>query len=149
MDEYTSKGERFLKWGAYSFAAILAAAFAVMAVTRAVAHRREQQAMRDDTVWGDYLRMAQEPAPMPSSVTPAEDDLPDVGDEDALGAYLRGNLLYAGKRYDAAAAQYRQVLDVDPDDRYEMQKLFGEDALYSTLDEVVEAYQQDTRTQAG
>jgi MFS superfamily sulfate permease-like transporter len=42
-----------------------------------------------------------------------------------------------------------QVLDVDPDDRYEMQKLFGEDALYNTLDEVVEAYQQDTRTQAG
>jgi high affinity sulfate transporter 1 len=43
-----------------------------------------------------------------------------------------------------------QVLgDVDPDDRYKLQELFGKDALYGTLDDVVEAYQQDTRTQAG
>ena len=40
-----------------------------------------------------------------------------------------------------------QVLDVDPDDRYELQKLLGEDALYGTLDDVVEAYQRDTRSQ--
>jgi high affinity sulfate transporter 1 len=36
-----------------------------------------------------------------------------------------------------------EVLEVDPDDRYELQKLFGKDALYGTLDEVVEAYQQE------
>jgi hypothetical protein len=36
-----------------------------------------------------------------------------------------------------------EVLDVDPDDRYELQKLFGEGALYGTLGEVVEAYQQE------
>ena len=43
-----------------------------------------------------------------------------------------------------------QVLgDVDPDDRYKLQELFGKDAFYGTLDDVVEAYQQDTRTQAG
>ncbi len=36
-----------------------------------------------------------------------------------------------------------QVLgDVDPDDRYELQQLFGEDAFYGTLDEVVEAYRR-------
>jgi len=36
-----------------------------------------------------------------------------------------------------------QVLDdVDPEDRYRLQELFGEDALYVTLNDVVEAYQE-------
>ena len=36
-----------------------------------------------------------------------------------------------------------QVLDdLDPDDRYELQELFGRDAFYGTLDDVVEAYQE-------
>jgi len=42
-----------------------------------------------------------------------------------------------------------EILEVDPDDRYELQKLFGQDALYGTIDDVVEAFQQDTHTQAG
>jgi len=43
-----------------------------------------------------------------------------------------------------------QVLaDVDPDDRQKLQELFGKDAHYGTLDDVVEAYQQDTGKQAG
>ena len=36
--------------------------------------------------------------------------------------------------------------DVDPDDRHGLQKLIGEDGFYSTLDEVVEACQQDTHS---
>ena len=39
--------------------------------------------------------------------------------------------------------------DVDPDDRFELQKLFGEDALYGTLDEVVEAFRKETGAGAG
>ena len=39
--------------------------------------------------------------------------------------------------------------DLDPNDRYQLQELFGKDAFYGTLDDVVDAYQQDTRTQAG
>ena len=35
------------------------------------------------------------------------------------------------------------VLYLDPDDHYELQQLLGEDAFYGTLDEVVEAYQQE------
>ena len=36
-----------------------------------------------------------------------------------------------------------QVLgDVDPADRYKLQELFGKDAFYGTLDDVVQAYQQ-------
>ena len=35
------------------------------------------------------------------------------------------------------------VLYLDPDDHYELRQLLGEDALYGTLDEVVEAYQQE------
>ena len=43
-----------------------------------------------------------------------------------------------------------QVLDdVDPDDRYKLQELFGKDAFYGTLDDVVEAYQQALRKDAG
>jgi len=43
-----------------------------------------------------------------------------------------------------------QVLgDVEPADRYKLQELFGKDAFYGTLGDVVEAYQQETRTQAG
>ena len=43
-----------------------------------------------------------------------------------------------------------QVLDdVDPDDRYNLQELFGKDAFYGTLDEVVEAYQEALRKDAG
>ena len=36
--------------------------------------------------------------------------------------------------------------DADPDDRHGLQKLIGEDGFYSTLDEVVEACQQDTHS---
>jgi len=32
--------------------------------------------------------------------------------------------------------------DVNPDDPYELQELLGRDALYGTLDDVVEAYQE-------
>ena len=43
-----------------------------------------------------------------------------------------------------------QVLeDVDADDRYELVELFGRDAFYGTLDEVVEAYQEALRKDAG
>ena len=33
--------------------------------------------------------------------------------------------------------------DLDPDDRYDMQRLFGKDAFYNTLEDVVEAYEQN------
>jgi high affinity sulfate transporter 1 len=36
------------------------------------------------------------------------------------------------------------MVDMDPDDRFDLQKLIGEDAFYETLDDVVEAYRQDT-----
>jgi len=35
------------------------------------------------------------------------------------------------------------ALYLDPDDHYELRQLLGEDALYGTLDEVVQAYQQE------
>jgi len=43
-----------------------------------------------------------------------------------------------------------QVLDdVSADDRYDLQKLFGKDAFYDTLDDVVEAYQKALHKDAG
>jgi len=36
------------------------------------------------------------------------------------------------------------MVDADPHDRLELQKLIGEDAIFKSLDDVVEAYQQET-----
>ena len=36
------------------------------------------------------------------------------------------------------------MVDMDPDDPFDLQKLVGEEAFYDTLDDVVEAYRQDT-----
>jgi len=41
------------------------------------------------------------------------------------------------------------TVDMDPDDRFDLQRLVGEDAFYETLDDVVDAYQQEMPTEAG
>ena len=50
---------------------------------------------------------------------------------------------------DGGSAVVAQVLgDVDPEDRFKLQELFGQDAFYSTLDDVVVAYQEGFHTDA-
>jgi hypothetical protein len=36
------------------------------------------------------------------------------------------------------------MVDADPHDRLELQRLIGEDAIFKSLDDVVEAYRQET-----
>ena len=41
------------------------------------------------------------------------------------------------------------MVDMDPDDRFDLQRLVGEDAFYESLDDVVHAYRQEMPTEAG